>query len=72
MPAVMPKGSVVIYLGDCFHSGGANSSDGLRNGFNLDYNLAHLRQEENQFLACPVDVAKDLSPELQALVGYTM
>jgi hypothetical protein len=32
----------------------------------------HLRQEENQFLACPVDVAQKLSPELQALVGYTM
>lgn len=32
----------------------------------------HLRQEENQFLACPPDVARTLSPTLQALVGYTM
>ena len=32
----------------------------------------HLRQEENQYLACPPEVARVLSPELQALVGYTM
>jgi hypothetical protein len=70
--AVMPRGSCVLYLGDCFHSGGANHSTALRHGFNCDYNLAHLRQEENQFLACPPHVARTLSPELQELVGWTM
>lgn len=70
--AIMPKGSVVLYLGDCYHSGGANLSDELRWGLNVNYNLAHYRQEENQFLACPPHVARTLSPELQALVGYTM
>jgi hypothetical protein len=38
--AVMPRGSVVVYLGDCFHSGGANRSRAARHGFNCDYNLA--------------------------------
>ena len=38
--AVMPRGSVVLYLGDCFHSGGTNRSKSLRHGFNCDYNLA--------------------------------
>lgn len=40
MQAVMPRGSVVLYLGDCFHSGSANRSKALRHGFNCDYNLA--------------------------------
>ncbi len=31
-----------------------------------------LRQEENQYLTCPPEMAKQLSPELQALAGYTM
>lgn len=38
--AIMPRGSVVLYLGDCFHSGGANGSKSVRHGFNCDYNLA--------------------------------
>lgn len=50
--AVMGRGGVVVYLGDCFHSGGANRTAADRWGANVDYNLALLRQEENQFLAC--------------------
>jgi ectoine hydroxylase-related dioxygenase (phytanoyl-CoA dioxygenase family) len=42
--AVMRKGSVLLYLGDTFHSGGANRSDGWRAGLNVNYNLALLRQ----------------------------
>merc|ERR1712093_646803 len=70
--AVMPKGSVVIYLGSCFHSGGENRTDQSRWGLNIDYNLASLRTEENMYLACPPTVAATLPPELQRLVGYTM
>jgi ectoine hydroxylase-related dioxygenase (phytanoyl-CoA dioxygenase family) len=69
---MMRRGSVLVYLGDTFHSGGANTSDSDRWGCNIDYNLAHLRQEENQFLACPPSVATTLPVPLQELVGYTM
>lgn len=31
-----------------------------------------MRTEENQFLSCPPEVAKDLDPDLQELLGYTM
>jgi hypothetical protein len=34
--------------------------------------LAWLRQEENQFLSSPPDVARDLDRELTDLLGYTM
>ncbi len=71
-PATMQKGSVLIYTGGVFHGGGANNSDGDRIGLNLTYTLGWLRQEENQYLACPPAIARDLDPALQALIGYAM
>ena len=41
-------------------------------GLNITYCLGWLRQEENQYLSCPPHIAKDLDPELQGLLGYTM
>ena len=69
--ATMTAGSVLIYSGSVLHSGGANQTDETRIGINLTYCLGWLRQEENQYLSCPPEVAKDLDPELQALLGYT-
>lgn len=70
--AEMPAGSVLIYSGGIFHGGGANVSNGDRVGINITYTLGWLRQEENQYLSCPPEIAKTLSPELQALIGYSM
>tara|TARA_Y100001934_G_scaffold283898_1_gene409415 strand:+ start:21411 stop:21662 length:252 start_codon:yes stop_codon:yes gene_type:complete len=39
---------------------------------NITYCLGWLRTEENQYLSCPPDVARELEPELQELLGYTM
>jgi hypothetical protein len=36
------------------------------------YSLGWLRQEENQYLSCPPEIAKDLPPALTDLLGYTM
>jgi len=71
VPAEMPKGSVFIYVGSVYHGGGANRSDEHRLGINVGYTLAWLRQEENQYLACPPDVARELPVELAKLVGYS-
>lgn len=68
----MPAGSVLVYSGGVFHGGGANISNGDRIGINITYTLGWLRQEENQYLSCPPDIAKTLDPELQALIGYSM
>lgn len=70
--AEMSAGSVLIYSGGVFHGGGANTSNGDRIGINLTYTLGWLRQEENQYLSCPPEIAKTLEPELQALIGYAM
>ncbi|KPF66926.1 phytanoyl-CoA dioxygenase [alpha proteobacterium AAP81b] len=70
--AEMSAGSVLVYLGSVFHGGGANTADHDRIGLNLTYTLGWLRQEENQYLSCPPDIARTLSPALQGLIGYAM
>jgi len=70
VPAMMPRGSVLVYLGSVYHGGGENRSEQHRLGINVGYTLAWLRQEENQFLACPPEVARTLPPELARLIGY--
>ena len=70
--AVMPKGSFVFWLGNTWHSGGENVSKEKRYGLTIQYNLSFLRQEENQYLTCPPNVAKKFPRELQKLIGYSM
>jgi len=70
--AEMPRGSVLLYTGSVFHGGGANASAADRIGVNLTYALGWLRQEENQYLSCPPDIARDLPEPLQDLLGYTL
>ncbi len=69
--AAMARGSVVLYYGSIYHSGGANrTSDQPRTGIAFGYTLGWLRQEENQYLAVPPEVARGLPIELQRLIGY--
>lgn len=70
--AAMRRGSVLVYTGTVFHGGGANVSDADRQGLNITYALGWLRQEENQYLSCPPEIARTLDPELQDLIGYAM
>jgi ectoine hydroxylase-related dioxygenase (phytanoyl-CoA dioxygenase family) len=70
VPAEMPKGSVLLYLGSLYHGGGANRSNAPRRGVNVGYTLSWLRQEENQYLACPPEVARTLPESLARLAGY--
>lgn len=69
--AVMPAGSVLLYLSGTIHGGGANvSPDSVRTGLALQYSLGWLRQEENQYLANPPEVARTFSERVQRLIGY--
>ncbi len=70
--AEMRAGSVFIYSGGVFHGGGENRSNADRIGINLTYTLGWLRQEENQYLSTPPELAKQYAPELQELLGYAM
>ena len=68
--AEMTKGSVLFYSGSIYHGGGANRSNATRAGINITYNLSWLRQEENQYLAVPLEIARMLPVELLRLMGY--
>jgi ectoine hydroxylase-related dioxygenase (phytanoyl-CoA dioxygenase family) len=70
LPAEMPRGSVVLYLGSTYHGGGANRSDRTRVGINVDYVLGWLRQEENQYLSYTLDEVRQFPERVQRLLGY--
>ena len=70
--AEMSPGSVLLYTGTVMHGGGENkTASEIRTGVFLHYALNWLRQEENQYLSCPPEVAKELSPKLRSLIGYS-
>ena len=72
LSAEMPAGSVLYWHGGLLHGAGANTSKDWRYGVILTYSLGWLRQEENQYLDVPPEIAAKLDPELQALIGYKM
>ncbi len=67
----MKAGSVFIYTGSVLHGGGNNNTNESRLGIFLHYAPSWLRQQENQYLSYPPEVAKDFSPELRSLIGYS-
>jgi ectoine hydroxylase-related dioxygenase (phytanoyl-CoA dioxygenase family) len=69
-PAEMEAGSALFYTGALYHGGGANRSNETRVGLNVTYARGWLRQEENQYLTVPHDVARELDPDLLRMIGY--
>jgi ectoine hydroxylase-related dioxygenase (phytanoyl-CoA dioxygenase family) len=70
--AAMPAGSVLLWMGGTLHGAGANRTDEWRYGIFLSYSLGWLRQEENQYIDVPREVARALAKPLRDLVGYRM
>ena len=53
IPAIMSKGSILIWNGSLWHGGGANQSQERRVGIAMNYCAGFLRQQENQQLGIP-------------------
>ncbi|MGZ4799980.1 MAG: phytanoyl-CoA dioxygenase family protein [Acidimicrobiia bacterium] len=70
--AEMPKGSVLIWHGSLWHGGGANSTDRPRVGIAMNYCAGFIRQQENQQLGIPREIAARFEPRLRELVGYSV
>ena len=70
IPAEMPRGSVLVYHGSLWHKGGANKTDHRRVGIAMNYCAGYLRQQENQQLGIPREIAQGFSPRLRELAGY--
>lgn len=67
---VMKKGSVLIYLGSLYHSGGANKTNNRRCGAVISYSLGWLRQAENSYLAYDPEEVNKMPERLKRLLGY--
>jgi ectoine hydroxylase-related dioxygenase (phytanoyl-CoA dioxygenase family) len=68
--AEMPAGSVLIWDGALWHGGGANRTAARRTGVAMNYCAGFIRQQENQQLGVPPDLARTFPPKLQELMGY--
>ena len=72
VPAEMPAGSVLYWLGGTIHGAGANRSRDWRYGVVLAYSVGWVRQEENQYMDIPPARLAELSPEVRQIAGFDM
>ena len=68
--AEMAQGSVLVWHGSLWHGGGANRSSAVRVGIAMNYCAGWIRQQENQQLGIPLEIARGFGPRLRELVGY--
>jgi ectoine hydroxylase-related dioxygenase (phytanoyl-CoA dioxygenase family) len=72
IPAEMPKGSVLVFVGSLWHGGGANRTNERRVGIAMNYCAGFIRQQENQQLGLPPELVRTFPRRLQELVGYSV
>lgn len=72
VPAVMPAGSVIFFLGTAWHGAGANNTDASRMAVTTQYCEPWARQQENYGIAISRERAKLCSKEIQKMLGYSM
>jgi ectoine hydroxylase-related dioxygenase (phytanoyl-CoA dioxygenase family) len=70
IPAVMKRGSALFYTGKIYHAAGENRSHRIRQAVLIGYAVGWVRQEENQYLSTPLELAKTLPDDLLKLMGY--
>ncbi|HTQ42092.1 MAG TPA: phytanoyl-CoA dioxygenase family protein [Polyangiaceae bacterium] len=71
-PVEMPAGACVVFAGTLVHRGGANRSAAPRLAFSNQYCQPWARQQENFTLSVPVEVAREMPPALQSLLGFSI
>ena len=72
IPAEMPKGSVLVWVGSLWHGGGANTTEERRVGIAMNYCAGYVRQQENQQLGIPLETARRFTRRLQELCGFSI
>lgn len=70
VPVEMPAGACIVFLGTLLHRGGANRSQAPRLAFSNQYCEPWGRTQENFFLGVPPQLARNMSPRVQQLLGY--
>ena len=70
VPMVVPAGACIFFHGTLMHRGGANRSAAPRLAFSNQYCEPWARTQENFYLGIPPALVSEMSPRLQALLGY--
>ena len=70
--AVMPKGSILFFLGTLWHGGGENISATARMCLTAQYCAPFCRTQENFSLSIPNARVKTFSENIQRLLGYSI
>ena len=68
--ALMPKGSVLFYMGRTIHGGGANRSNAPRAGLINTYSLGWLQPEVNHVLTLSRELVHSFPEPIPRLMGY--
>lgn len=68
--AAMPQGSVAVWIGGTVHGLAASTAPDTRTSIFMSLSAGWLRQEENQYLTVPPDVAERLPLRAQQMLGY--
>ena len=68
--AVMKKGSVVLWLSRTLHGAAKSTANQNRTGYFASYIADWFRQEENQYIVVPEDVARRYSQQARQIIGY--
>jgi ectoine hydroxylase-related dioxygenase (phytanoyl-CoA dioxygenase family) len=71
IPALMPRGSVMVYDGAMWHGGGANRTAERRVAIAMNYCAGYIRQQENQQLGLALETVRGFSPRLRELAGFS-
>ena len=72
IPALMPAGSMMFYVGSLVHGGGANHTDKARLGVILEFVVSWLKPQENHLVGMPRDLVRQLPERLQELLGWNV
>tara|TARA_Y100000031_G_scaffold156542_1_gene211553 strand:- start:2659 stop:3540 length:882 start_codon:yes stop_codon:yes gene_type:complete len=68
--AVMKKGSVLLWLSRTLHGAAKSTAKENRTGFFASYIADWIRQEENQYIVVPEEIAKGYSQRARQIIGY--
>ncbi|KAJ4172340.1 hypothetical protein NW754_002534 [Fusarium falciforme] len=71
VPAELEIGDALIFLGNLYHAGGANTTKNeYRETVGIFLCKPYLRPAENQFLMVPLEKVRKMKPQAQRLLGY--
>ncbi|KAL5583886.1 hypothetical protein FOVSG1_015237 [Fusarium oxysporum f. sp. vasinfectum] len=70
VPVIMPRGSIVFFLGTLWHGGGQNKSNKERRALTVQYCQPWVRPIESQILAVDFEKLPEIPKQIVDMMGY--